>query len=151
MSGVPLETCWAFKKRWNNKFCYKAASCWYFYWVIYCYNAYIFYMGSVNAALHVTYSKFFLIIWTYIFHLLSSDFVFESLSAFLSKVLFHISETIESLLWDCSSVLCHLWVTSSFTYVVFLWAKDEFYVEYSLKEYIKENNRAIPRLPSIEM
>jgi len=35
MSGVPLETCWAFKKLWNNKFHYKAASCWYFYWVIY--------------------------------------------------------------------------------------------------------------------
>ena len=35
MSGVPLETCWAFKERWNNKFNYKAASCWYFYWVIY--------------------------------------------------------------------------------------------------------------------
>jgi len=32
MSGVPLETCWAFKKLWNNKFYYKAASCWYFYW-----------------------------------------------------------------------------------------------------------------------
>jgi len=27
MSGVPLETCWAFKKLWNNKFYYKAASC----------------------------------------------------------------------------------------------------------------------------
>jgi hypothetical protein len=35
MSGVPLETCWAFNKLWNNKFYYKAASCWYFYWVIY--------------------------------------------------------------------------------------------------------------------
>jgi len=34
MSGVPLETCWAFSKLWNNKFYYKAASCWYFYWVI---------------------------------------------------------------------------------------------------------------------
>jgi len=33
MSGVPLETYWAFKKLWNNKFYYKAASCWYFYWV----------------------------------------------------------------------------------------------------------------------
>jgi len=33
MNGVPLETCWAFKKLWNNKFYYKAASCWYFYWV----------------------------------------------------------------------------------------------------------------------
>ena len=35
MSGMPLETCWAFKKLWNNKFYHKAASCWYFYWVIY--------------------------------------------------------------------------------------------------------------------
>jgi hypothetical protein len=35
MSGMPLETCWAFKKLLNNKFYYKAASCWYFYWVIY--------------------------------------------------------------------------------------------------------------------
>ena len=34
MSCVPLETCWAFKKFWNNKFYYKAASCWYFCWVI---------------------------------------------------------------------------------------------------------------------
>jgi len=32
MSGVPLETCWAFKKLWNNRFYFKAASCWYFYW-----------------------------------------------------------------------------------------------------------------------
>jgi hypothetical protein len=35
LSGVSLETCWVFKKLWNNKFYYKAASCWYFYWVIY--------------------------------------------------------------------------------------------------------------------
>jgi hypothetical protein len=27
MSGMPLETCWAFNKRWNNKFYYKVASC----------------------------------------------------------------------------------------------------------------------------
>ena len=33
MSGVPHEICWAFNKLWNNKFHYKAASCWYFYWV----------------------------------------------------------------------------------------------------------------------
>jgi hypothetical protein len=32
MSGVPLETCRAFKKLWNNKFYYIVASCWYFYW-----------------------------------------------------------------------------------------------------------------------
>ena len=30
MSGVPLETCWAFNERWNNKFYYKVASCWLF-------------------------------------------------------------------------------------------------------------------------
>jgi len=30
MSGVPLEKCWAFNKRWNNKFYYKVASCWLF-------------------------------------------------------------------------------------------------------------------------
>jgi hypothetical protein len=30
MSGVPLETCSAFNKRWNNKFYYKVASCWLF-------------------------------------------------------------------------------------------------------------------------
>jgi hypothetical protein len=30
MSGVTLETCLAFNERWNNKFCYKVASCWLF-------------------------------------------------------------------------------------------------------------------------
>jgi len=35
MSGMALETCWAFNKLWNGKLYYKAASCWYFYWVIY--------------------------------------------------------------------------------------------------------------------
>jgi hypothetical protein len=30
MSGVPLETCWAFNEWWNNKFCYKVAYCWLF-------------------------------------------------------------------------------------------------------------------------
>jgi hypothetical protein len=34
MSGMPLETCWAFNERWNNKFYCKVASCWLFYWVI---------------------------------------------------------------------------------------------------------------------
>jgi hypothetical protein len=33
MSGVPLKTCWAFNKLWNNKFYYKYSSCWHFYWV----------------------------------------------------------------------------------------------------------------------
>jgi len=30
MSSMPLETCCAFNKRWNNKFYYKVASCWLF-------------------------------------------------------------------------------------------------------------------------
>jgi len=30
MSGVPLETRRAFNERWNDKFCYKVASCWLF-------------------------------------------------------------------------------------------------------------------------
>jgi len=30
MSGIPLETCWDCNERWNNKFCYKVASCWLF-------------------------------------------------------------------------------------------------------------------------
>jgi hypothetical protein len=30
MSGLPLETCWGFNERWNNKFYYKVASCWLF-------------------------------------------------------------------------------------------------------------------------
>jgi hypothetical protein len=35
MRSVPLETCSAFNKLRNDKFYYKAASCWYFYRVIY--------------------------------------------------------------------------------------------------------------------
>ena len=30
MSGVPLETCWTFNERWNNKFDYKVVSWWLF-------------------------------------------------------------------------------------------------------------------------
>jgi hypothetical protein len=30
MSGMPLETRWAFNERWNNKFYYMVASCWLF-------------------------------------------------------------------------------------------------------------------------
>ena len=30
MSDIPLETCWAFNERWNNKFRYRVASCWLF-------------------------------------------------------------------------------------------------------------------------
>jgi hypothetical protein len=32
---VSLETCWAIKKRWNNKFYYTAASCWLFLYDLY--------------------------------------------------------------------------------------------------------------------
>jgi hypothetical protein len=44
MGGMPLETCWAFNERWNNRLYYKVASCWLFqlsllwmflYWQIY--------------------------------------------------------------------------------------------------------------------
>jgi hypothetical protein len=34
MSGMPLETCWAFNKFWNNKFYYKVASYWLFLLII---------------------------------------------------------------------------------------------------------------------
>jgi hypothetical protein len=36
MSGVSLETCWAIKKHWNNKFYYTVASCWLFLYDLYC-------------------------------------------------------------------------------------------------------------------
>jgi hypothetical protein len=39
MSGVPLKTCWVFNKVWNNKFYYKAAFCWYFYWAFFLWHA----------------------------------------------------------------------------------------------------------------
>jgi hypothetical protein len=35
MSGVSLETCWAIKKHWNNKFYYTVASHWLFLWDLY--------------------------------------------------------------------------------------------------------------------
>jgi len=35
MGGVSLETCWAIKKHWNNKFYYTVASCWLFLWDLY--------------------------------------------------------------------------------------------------------------------
>jgi len=36
MSGVSLETCWAIKKHWNNKFYYTVASYWLFLYDLYC-------------------------------------------------------------------------------------------------------------------
>jgi len=47
MSGMPLETCWAFNKIWNNKFYYKVSSCWYFYWLILNVTRYSRYLGFV--------------------------------------------------------------------------------------------------------
>jgi len=49
MSCVPLETCSAFNKLWNNKFYYKAASCWYFYWVLHIVPCIIFCNQSMKA------------------------------------------------------------------------------------------------------
>ena len=38
MSGVSLETCWAIKKHWNNKFYYTVASCWLYLWDFWRFN-----------------------------------------------------------------------------------------------------------------
>jgi hypothetical protein len=48
MSGVPLETCWAFNERWNDKFYYRVASCWLF--LLSCHKFY-FSFWRVNAFL----------------------------------------------------------------------------------------------------
>jgi hypothetical protein len=48
MSGVRLETCWAFTKLWNNKFYYKAVFCWYFYWIIVGITAHRYLNGAVK-------------------------------------------------------------------------------------------------------
>jgi hypothetical protein len=37
MSGVSPETCWAFKKNWNNKLYYTVASCSFFLLILYYY------------------------------------------------------------------------------------------------------------------
>jgi hypothetical protein len=51
MSGVPLETCWAFNKLWNNKFYYKVASCWLFLLI----------HTTMHGAMNIKYpAKFFL-------------------------------------------------------------------------------------------
>jgi len=49
ISGVPLETCRAFKKLWNNKFYYKAASFWLFL---------LIHVPTIRGIIHVgNYSK----------------------------------------------------------------------------------------------
>ena len=65
MSGMQLETCWAFNKRWNTKLYYKVASCWLFLLIhttihgsmniklkiFYVYRQVITYFISVNSVL----------------------------------------------------------------------------------------------------
>jgi len=48
---VSLETCWAIKKHWNNKFYYTVASCWLFLYDLY-YNARIHEYQALNSVLH---------------------------------------------------------------------------------------------------
>jgi len=67
VSGVPHETCWAFRKFWNNKFYYKVASCWYFYRVIYDariheYQAISFLRSTVVHTVKLARSCFYVII-----------------------------------------------------------------------------------------
>jgi hypothetical protein len=52
MSSIPLETCWAFNERWNNKFCYKVASCWLFILIHTAMH------GSINIKLWINICKF---------------------------------------------------------------------------------------------
>jgi hypothetical protein len=49
MSGVPLETCWAFNKRWNNKFYYKVASCWLFLLRTLCFARMLYFCVSYDS------------------------------------------------------------------------------------------------------
>jgi hypothetical protein len=50
MGGVPLETCWAFNEWWNNKFCYKVASCWLF--LLDCLFIYLVRLFYLHESLH---------------------------------------------------------------------------------------------------
>jgi len=50
MSGMALETRWAFNEQWNNKFYYKVASCWLFLFSFTCVFSNTFY-DSMCAAL----------------------------------------------------------------------------------------------------
>jgi hypothetical protein len=51
MSGLPLKSCSAFNKLWNNKFYYKFASFWYFYRIILrCTDPWILNLGSSDWA-----------------------------------------------------------------------------------------------------
>jgi hypothetical protein len=56
MSGMPLEICWAFNERWNNKFCYKVASCWLFL------LSHTAMHGSVNIKLNIIAGVSFIIV-----------------------------------------------------------------------------------------
>ena len=74
MNGMPLETCWVFNERWNNKFNYKVASCWLFiqshttvhgsmnikFWLfIKCNNTFHFYMYTIFNCLYIFFITFF--------------------------------------------------------------------------------------------
>jgi hypothetical protein len=50
MSGTPLETCWAFNERYNNKLYYKVASCWLFL---------LIHTTMLHGSMNITDAKFF--------------------------------------------------------------------------------------------
>ena len=80
MSGMLLETCWAFNERWNNKFCYNVAYCWLFL-LSHFFNPFFL-------PLFLWFFRAFLpwFISTPFFHSLFSSFLF--LSTFLTNFMF---------------------------------------------------------------
>jgi hypothetical protein len=70
MSGVPLETCWAFNERWNNKFYYKVASCW------------LFLLENKRCSLHYLDKYFFLSNLIAASHLLAIIWMWENRGSF---------------------------------------------------------------------
>jgi hypothetical protein len=80
MSGVSLETCWAFNERWNNKFYYKVTSCWLFI------LSHTTMHGSMNIK-HLCIMCNSKNVWKY---LLDSNFVLEFLFLNLSSFLLYI-------------------------------------------------------------
>jgi hypothetical protein len=67
MSGVPLETCWAFNERWNNKFHYKLHLVCYFSWVILrCTDPYILKI-VVSCFTIISYIKNIVVFWLKVF------------------------------------------------------------------------------------
>jgi hypothetical protein len=60
LSGMPLETCWAFNERWNNKYYYKVASCWLFP------LSHITMHGSMNFIQRKVYIQFVPKVWPHV-------------------------------------------------------------------------------------